>query len=71
MTEAKCRMVVRAEKLKGTFELNVKGWRSWSKRERTSGQRAGWLNPQQGLKLRASIVAEELGKSQNGRAIGS
>lgn len=71
MMEAKRRMVVRAETLKGTFELNVKGCRSWSKRERTSGQTAGWLNPQQGLKLRTSIVAEELGKSQNRRAIGS
>ena len=64
-------MVVRAEKLRGTFELNIEGCRSWSKRERTPGQRAGWLNPQQGLKLGRSMVAEELGKSQNGRAIGS
>lgn len=71
VTKAKRRVVVRAEKLTGTLELDIKGCRSWSERERTPGPRAGWLNPQQGLKLRRSIVAEELGKSQNRRAIGS
>lgn len=63
--------MVGAEKLKGTFELNSKGGRSWSKRKRTPGQGTGWSNPQQGLLLGIYFGAGEGGKSQNVRGIGA
>lgn len=70
MAKAKGRMVVRAEKLRGTFELNIEGCRSWS--ERKDPRTESWMvKSTAGFEAGRSMVAEELGKSQNRRAIGS
>lgn len=53
VTKAKRRVVVRAEKLKGTFELNIKGCRSWFKRK--DSRTESWM-----VKSTAGFEAEEI-----------